>query len=93
VVETSSTVTPFWVLHPGDPGSAGRRDARIDGRIVAVEVAEPLQIVHLAGGVDRRCSHITYGESLDGDRVLLALIPQSTASPVHVDGGSYRSTA
>ena len=67
------------------PGSPGRRHSGIDGGVVAVEIAEALQVEDLAGGLDRRDADVTDGDPLHGDRVLLALVRQGAPTPVDAD--------
>src|SRR4029077_12570846 len=64
------------VLHRGHTTPARRRQARAHGGVVAVEVVDALQVVHLARSLDLRHADVTYGKTLHVDRVVLALVAE-----------------
>src|SRR4030095_11087263 len=62
------------VAHGRYGTGARRRRARCHTRVVAVEVADALQVVHLARGLDLSNADVADGEALHVDRGVLALV-------------------
>src|SRR5262245_64749831 len=81
---------PVLILHRGVTASAGDRQTRSDRRVVAVEVTDALEVVDVPGGFDPRGAHVTDGESLHVDRILLPLVGERATSPADPDARRNR---
>src|SRR5260221_5253990 len=55
------------VAHGGHAATARHRRARADGRVVAVEIVDAVQVVHLPGGLDLADADVADGETLHLD--------------------------
>src|SRR5215469_4998887 len=72
--------------------AAGNRQSGRDGRIVAVEVAQVLQVVDDATCADVRRADIDNRESGELEGVLLALVGHIAATPDEADTGGHAAT-